>query len=83
VEELGGSRDARTTVVHRETFRVGVGQPERLESLAELVRLISGVDIDPQKTLRSERADDLLGQLDAPVGGIRVEEADDEVAQWR
>jgi hypothetical protein len=83
VEQLGRAGEAGTTVVDGETLQVGVGQPKRLEGLAQLVPLISGIDVDPEETLRPERADDLLGQLDATVGGVCIEQADGEIAQWR
>lgn len=83
MEELGGAGKAGASVVGHETADIGICQLERVERRPELVLLVARIDIDPQESLRPQGANDLRGQLDAAVLGIRVEQADGDVAQCR
>jgi hypothetical protein len=83
VEELGGAGKAGASVVGHETADIGICQPERVERRPQLVLLAAGIDVDPQEALRPQRANDLGGQFDAAVLGIRIEQADGDVAQCR
>ncbi|HET8786678.1 MAG TPA: hypothetical protein VFM38_13650 [Candidatus Limnocylindrales bacterium] len=74
-------RQARPAVIGPQTLDVGVGETERRERPLQLAFVLARVDVDPQETLRTERPDDLLGQRDATIVGIRVEEADGDIAQ--
>jgi hypothetical protein len=74
-------REAGPAVVVPQTLDVGVGQAQRLERSLQVARFLARIDVDPQEALGSQRPDDLLGQLDATVMGVRIEEADGEVAQ--
>ena len=81
VEQLSGMCEPRAAVVVLQPLDVGVGQTERVQRLGERVLFLTGIDVDPKQSLRPERPDDLLGQLDATVMGIRIEQPDGGVAQ--
>jgi len=70
-------------VIGPQTLDIGLAEAERVQRVGEGVLFLARVDVDPQQPLRPERPDDLLGQLDATVVGIRIEQADGGVAQCR
>jgi len=81
MEQLGGVGEPCASVVVSQALDVGFGQAERVQRVGEGVLFLARVDIDPQQALWPERPDDVLGQLDATVVGIRIEEADGGVTQ--
>ena len=81
VEQLRGVGEPCATVIVAQALDIGFAKAERVQRVGEGVLFLARVDVDPQQALRTERADDLLGQLDASVVGIGIEQADGGVAQ--
>jgi hypothetical protein len=81
VQEVYSPGEPGTSVVGRESLDVCVRQPEDLDDAADVTLLGAAVDVDPQEALLAERPDDVLGQLDVAITGVRIEQADGEIAQ--
>ena len=73
VDPIGRPCQPSAPVLIAEAFQVDLAQVQHADDTGDLV-VVASVDVDPEQPLRTERPDDVVGQLDGLVLSVGVEQ---------